>query len=232
VAYIPLGEGVGHVPTVDERRLTRQGLGLPAEAVLVGVYGALTDAKRIPQILRAFARTHRLNPVTHLLLCGPSGPEAWKSRAEEIGIPSDSVTCVDAPNDETFDAAIATADVTLHLRWPTSLETSGPWLRALSAGRATVTTELEHQAHVPALDPRTWRPWTTGPEAPVTVAIDILDEDHSLALALRRLVVDEPLRTRLGAAARAHWEREHSVPMMLDGYERAIARAQIDPSVT
>jgi hypothetical protein len=51
---------------------------------------------------------------------------------------------------------LAACDVTLNLRWPTARETSGPWLRALAAGRATVITDLVHLDDVPSLDPRTW----------------------------------------------------------------------------
>jgi glycosyltransferase involved in cell wall biosynthesis len=60
---------------------------------------------------------------------------------------------------------------------------------------------------------------------PVTVAIDILDEDHSLRLAMRRLATDPELRTSLGHAGQRYWEREHSVTSMLDDYERVLAEA-------
>jgi len=64
---------------------------------------------------------------------------------------------------------------------------------------------------------------------PVCVAIDILDEDHSLRLAMRRLAEDAALRAELGAAAREWWQREHSVEVMVGDYERAIAAAMARP---
>jgi hypothetical protein len=57
------------------------------------------------------------------------------------------------------------------------------------------------------------------------VAIDILDEDHSLRLAMRRLASDASLRAALGRAAREWWAREHSVDVMVDDYVRAMRRA-------
>ena len=60
---------------------------------------------------------------------------------------------------------------------------------------------------------------------PVTVAIDILDEDHSLRLAMRRLATEPELRQSLGHAGQLYWEREHSVTSMLDDYERVLAEA-------
>ena len=59
--------------------------------------------------------------------------------------------------------------------------------------------------------------------------IDVRDEAHSLRLALRRLASDPELRSRLGRAAMAFWEREHSLPRMLDDYRRVIARAIAAP---
>jgi hypothetical protein len=142
---------------------------------------------------------------------------------------------------------------------------SGPWLRALAAGRPTITIDLSHLADVPSLDPRTWQvnsiatrdsrlaarpdpsnrePQTANREPsnrelrtanrntiePVCVALDILDENHSLRLAMRRMATDEALRTSLGRAARRYWEREHSMPQMLEDYERILADAAARPA--
>ncbi len=64
----------------------------------------------------------------------------------------------------------------------------------------------------------------------VTVAIDILDEDHSLRLAMRRLATDPELRASLGASARGYWDREHSMPRMVEDYRRIIAEAAAVPA--
>ena len=59
---------------------------------------------------------------------------------------------------------------------------------------------------MPTLDPRGWHVLTAGDAHPaVAVSIDLLDEDHSLQLALERLATDAVLRQRLGSAARAWW---------------------------
>jgi hypothetical protein len=64
----------------------------------------------------------------------------------------------------------------------------------------------------------------------VAVAIDIVDEDHSLRLAMHRLAEDGGLRHRLGQAARQYWERTHTVPHMMTSYEQVLARAGGLPS--
>jgi glycosyltransferase involved in cell wall biosynthesis len=70
----------------------------------------------------------------------------------------------------------------------------------------------------------------TAKREPVTIAIDILDEDHSLRLAMRRLATDAALRASLGASARTYWAQEHSMPRMLEDYRRVIADAVAAPT--
>jgi glycosyltransferase involved in cell wall biosynthesis len=69
-----------------------------------------------------------------------------------------------------------------------------------------------------------------GPTPPVTVAIDILDEQHSLGLAMRRLATDALLREELGREARRFWERRHTLAHMADDYRAVIARTIARPN--
>ena len=139
--------------------------------------------------------------------------------------------------DAEVAAHLAAADVCLCLRWPTGRETSASWLRALATGRPTVVTNLAHADEVAYFDPRTWTVERAGsgdaradrvPE-PACVGIDILDEGHSLALAMERLATDTRLRRRLGLAARAHWERSHTLACMAEDYARVLGRALVAP---
>ena len=125
---------------------------------------------------------------------------------------------------------IAACDATLNLRWPTAGEISGPWLRCLALGLPTVIVDLAHLADVPSLDPRTWQTHGGQSAAPVCIAVDILDEDHSLALAMRRLAAQPAFRERLGHAAADYWRREHTVERMVDDYRGLIARALAAPT--
>ena len=90
-------------------------------------------------------------------------------------------------------------------------------------------------ADVPALDPRTWlvshatTSFDVVPE-PVTIAIDFIDEDHSLRLAMRRLAADAGLRVRLGDAATKYWDAQHSIEAMISDYNRVIAHALTLPA--
>lgn len=225
--------GHGELLPPDVRRLmrdrVRQRLGIGAEAVVFGLFGGLTPEKRIPQVLAALETTRAYAPGVHLMLVGARASNYDVDRdVRERGL-SDAVTITGYIDDDEFTSHLAAIDVSLNLRWPSAREVSGPWIRALAAGSATVTMDLWHTADVPGLDPRSWTiahasPTRRAPD-PVTVKIDVLDEDHSLRLAMRRLATDGELRDRLGAAGQAFWQAEHSHEGMRADYERVIALA-------
>jgi glycosyltransferase involved in cell wall biosynthesis len=233
IESIRLGHGVRL--SDDERHAARRRVTetwkLPDASVLIGVAGGLAPEKRLTQVLDAFAALRPYCPEAHLLLCG--APASHYDLAGDIrarGLEPHVTVTGYLDTDESLTDAVAAFDIALNLRWPTAREISGPWLRALAAGVATVIVDLAH-LDVPSLDPRTWtvNPAGTGGEEPIAVAVDILDEDHSLRLALRRLAADPDLRQRLGRAGRRHWEREHSPAVMVEDYRRALARAAALP---
>ena len=61
------------------------------------------------------------------------------------------------------------------------------------------------------------------------MSIDILDEHHSLTLALARLAVDSNLRTSLGSAARRLWSDRFTLERMATDYEMAMVAALETP---
>ncbi len=237
IEHIALGEGSWHYDVPAMRRRFRAKHGIDSSAVVFGVHGALTAEKRVPEILRAFAAELPHIGQAILLLAGQPDPQLDLEREISALRLGAGVRCLPVLDDAEFDSAIAASDVCLNLRWPTALETSGPWVRSLAMSRATVVVDLAHQQGLPVLDPRTWRRHapcedvTAGADThAIAVAIDILDEGHSLRLAMRRLATDEALRARLGHQARAHWEREHTMAKMIADFERAAAQAAARPA--
>ncbi len=203
--------------------------------MVFGVFGALTPEKRLPQILDAFAEIRRYAPRARLMLAGATASHYDLAADIERRNLGPLVAQTGYLPDDELTAHLVACDVSMNLRWPTAREMSGPWLRALAAGRATVVVDLAHTADVPSLDPRTWtvshaRPAGQPAPEPIAVAIDILDEAHSLRLAMRRLALDADLRARLSGAAAEHWHREHSMPRMLEDYRRVIQRALERPA--
>jgi glycosyltransferase involved in cell wall biosynthesis len=190
--------------------------------------------------MRAIAATADTAAQSHLLVAGET-VEYYDlpSEARALGI-GGRVTFAGYLPDSEIDDYLRASDVCVCTRWPTSRETSASWLRCLAAGKPTISTDLVHTLDIPTLDPRDWsvldarlksRP-TDGtaavgntPIGPVGVSIDILDEDHSLRIAVHRLATDATLRTTLGNNARALWAERFRLATMVAGYQEAIARA-------
>ena len=220
----------------------RSRYGIAADAVVFAAFGRVTPEKRISQALGALASVARTIPGIHLLLVGPTADyyDAW-AEAKALGV-SDHVTLMGYVEDTALPDYVAAADVCLCLRWPSSGETSGSWLRCLAAAKPTIITDLVHTVDVPALDPRSWTvnyatqepgprneassPKSLAPSpqppAPICISLDILDEDHSLKLAMQRLAVDGKLREQLGNRARRFWEDNHTMERMVADYRRVI----------
>ena len=238
IVPIQLGEGEqpGSGRRAAARTRVREAHGLPPDAVLFGVFGSLTPEKRISEILAAFRATLPYAPTMRLLLAGGRAAHFDAEAAIRTFDLERHVVRTDyLPSDEALTDHLLACDVSLNLRWPTARETSGPWLRALAVGLPTIVTDLMQLADVPSLDPRTWqRHDSTSRGDAVCVAIDILDEAHSLRLALRRLAVDAGLRRSLGSAAAAWWVSHHTIGHMADDYERVMemARRLEPPGVT
>jgi glycosyltransferase involved in cell wall biosynthesis len=223
--------------TSEARQAIRARHGIPPSAVVFTAFGNVTPEKRIPQAIRALSALSPTLPDIRLLLVGESVDHYDARReAEALGVGGHVTVAGFVPHDEVA-AYLAASDVCLSMRWPTSRETSAAWLRAVAAGLPTIVTDLAHNVDIPALDPRGWsllhapsdasdgaRPAGSNIE-PVCLSIDILDEDHSLRLAMRRLATDAHLRSSLGSSARRLWTARFRLDQMVSRYRHVIERA-------
>ena len=214
-------------PKPGARQRIRRRHNVADDAVLFIAFGRVTPEKRIREAIRAFAAIQDGCPAARLLLAGECVDYYdMASEARSLGV-DDRLTIAGYVDDEEVGDYLESSDVCLCMRWPTSRETSAAWLRCLAAGRPTISTDLAHTVDIPTLDPRNWSTLSgqlsgeaTGP---VGVSIDILDEDHSLKLAIRRLAGDAKLRTALGANALNLWQNRFQLRSMAGGYLQAFA---------
>jgi hypothetical protein len=116
------------------------------------------------------------------------------------------------------------ADILVATNWPPADELT-PAIAGMAAGKSVVVFETEHTAGWPTLDPQTWQPRGWSGDTPIAVSIDPRDEEHSIALALRRLSTDTALRRQLGTAARAWWQQHATVDHAVRAWRAILAEA-------
>jgi glycosyltransferase involved in cell wall biosynthesis len=172
---------------------------------VIGCFGHLNESKRIPQLLAAFARLRVAHPGVRLLLVGALAP-----RLASLDVP-EGVIREDYVSEERLWSLMAACDAIVSLRSPTMGETSGSAIRALTLGKPLVVSDVGWFSELPD-------------EAAIRVPVDER-EIETLAAALERLAGDEQARRRMGAAARALVERDHSLGRVADLYASALEEA-------
>ena len=185
----------------------------PGRAPVIGCIGNLNPAKRIPQLLDAFARLRETHPQALLVLAGaPSAAldvEA-EARGHGLGLGEDVLLRGYVPEDELW-SLMAACDVCVNLRWPTMGETSAAAIQVLTLGKPLVVSDVGWFSELPD-------------EVAIKIPVDQLEVDL-LAAALKRLADDDELRAGMSAAALDYVRREHSLERAADLYARALEDA-------
>ncbi|MDX6515073.1 MAG: hypothetical protein QOH73_739 [Gaiellaceae bacterium] len=199
---IPHPAWPGHVPG------TGPGLSPGFEGdPLIGCFGHVNASKRVPQLVRAFARLLERHPGARLLLVGSAAPGfelALRDVPEEAIIREEYV-----PEDRLW-ALMDRCDVLVNLRHPTMGETSGSVIRALSLGKPVVVSDVG---------------WFS--ELPDAAAFKVPADEHEeeVLTATLETLADPAVRAKAGAAARAHAETEHALDRVAELYTAAMEQA-------
>lgn len=193
-----------------DRDAIRRSLDL-AERFVVSTFGFLTEWKRLPVALRAFARLRRRHPEAVYCLVGE-----WRllrsldEVCEEVGLPAEALRVTGRlPLDEFLRYMVAT-DVALNLRYPTAGETSGTLIRLLGLGVPTIVSDVGAFAEFPE-------------DVVARVAVDSFEEE-TLAVILQALAEDAALREAMSANARAYARTHHSLEASAQAYIEFIDR--------
>jgi glycosyltransferase involved in cell wall biosynthesis len=187
--------------------------GLPEGRTIIGCYGHLNPAKRLPQLLEAFALLRRRVPEALLLLVGSLSPGLELDPVyDRLGLRGgEDVIRLDYVDEPRLWALLSACEVCVNLRYPTMGETSGIVVRALSLGRPLVVSGVGWFAELPD-------------EAAVKVPVGE-GEVPAIADALEVLVRDHELRARMAAAARSLAQGEHRVDRVAEAYVAALEEA-------
>ena len=185
--------------------------GLPGDRFpIVGCFGRLNEAKRVPATLQAFARLRSRFPTALLVLAGTVDPRiGLGERLVRLGLElGRDVLHLDYVPEERLWALIARADVCVNLRAPTMGETSGMVVRILSAGTPVVVSDLGWFSELPD-------------SVAVKVPVDEWEVEY-LARVLELLAGDDVLRSRMGEAAADHARSEHDLERTAELYVAAL----------
>lgn len=132
-----------------DSRDCRRSLGLPEDAWVIGSFGFVTAAKRIPATLAAFKRLLAVVPNAYYVIVGedhtrhPVAP-----LIDAMGL-RDRVRLTGYTTERDFFRYLKAVDVVVNLRYPTAGESSGTMTRAFGAGKPVVTTDFGQFAEFP-----------------------------------------------------------------------------------
>jgi glycosyltransferase involved in cell wall biosynthesis len=178
---------------------------------LFGCFGHLNDAKRIPQLLRAFERLRSRHPGARLLLVGSAS-----LRLRDLE-PPEGVEREPYVPEARLWSLMAACDAIVSLRSPTMGETSGSAIRALSLGKPLVVSDVGWFGELPD-------------EAVLKVPVDER-EAETLDAALEALA-DARVRAAMSRAALELVDREHRLDRIADAYVAAIEELAAGPAVS
>ena len=186
---------------------------LPEGRIVIGCYGHLNPAKRLPQLLEAFAGLRTRLPEALLLLVGSASPGLELDPVyDRLGLRlGEDVIRVDYVDEARLWAFLAACDICVNLRYPTMGETSGIVIRALSLGRPLVVSDVGWFSELPD-------------EAVLKVPVEE-GEVQAIGEALEQLARDPGLRATMGEAGRTAARRDHDVGRVADAYAAALEEA-------
>jgi len=176
----------------------RARLGFAPGDFVVGSFGLLTPEKQIETVARAVARAAVHVPRIRLLLVGlVPDPGALSRTLEGLGVAGRTVVTGRVEFAE-LAAHMETADVAVHLRYPTARETSAALLRLLGQGRPVILSDLEHLADIPG---------------DAVMRSDPTDEEGAVTRALLALAAGRGSSPPRGARARVRTHRARAGPV-------------------
>ncbi len=188
---------------------------LRPDQFVVGAYGYVSPGKRIPELLRAFARFAQDAPNALLLLVGhlvePQELPGFDMRKliHELGIETQVRITGFTPYDQFFDY-IAVSDVCVNLRHPTVRATSANIYKIMAFAKPVLVSDLCELLDLPT---------TCCIKIPLNET-----EETCLTQALRELYHDPANRAQLGQAAREYVAKYHAVTDAAQQYLAFCAR--------
>ena len=216
--YFPPVDTTRFVPSEERRRAVRGELGIPTDAPVVGTVSSLNPMKGLEYFLEAAAMVAVSRPETWFVVVGGAPEthlayqERLRQRADQLGLPTPIVFVGERVDVERWYPAF---DVDLITSLPRSEGTTTTALEAQSCGVPVVATRVAAVAE--AVDDG------------VTGLLVPPKRPDAIADAVLRLLEDETLRVRIGAAGREaaieRFDAERAADVYVAAYEAALAHS-------
>jgi glycosyltransferase involved in cell wall biosynthesis/SAM-dependent methyltransferase len=199
--------------TPPDRVLPRESLGAAPDAWLIGVFGVAHPIKRIDQCVRAFARLWATHPQAQLWIVGqyidPEYQQQIEALVNSLGL-SQHVHMTGRVDETIFTQWLLACDVVVNLRFPSMKQISAIILRALSAGKPLVISDIPE--------------WEFVPDDCCFKIVPDEQEVDALARSLLCLADQPGLQEAMSARARLYYEQNYTVVHMAARYRDVIAQ--------
>ncbi|MCU0245690.1 MAG: hypothetical protein MUC42_03900 [Bryobacter sp.] len=178
-------------PAIAPRDL-RAEWGIAKDATVFGVFGYLRETKRLAAVLRAFSRLSG----AYLVVAGRFVSSDYE-RALAPLLAQPGVIRLGFGSDEEFWQRALAVDAVVNLKWPTAGESSGIAVRFMGLGKTVILSATPENAEFPE---------TT------CLRVDPGAAEEEMLTEILAWLAQRPHAVRtIGAAARAHIQREHDV---------------------
>jgi mannosyltransferase len=212
--YYPPVDTDQFAPSPERRGEIREELGIPAAAPLVGTVSNLTPPKGLETFLGAAAEIAAARPDARFVVVG-SAPDSHRAYAERLRRAAEALALphpiVFAGGREDTESWYAAFDLHLSTSPPRSEGTTTTALEAQSCGVPVVATRVGAVAEVV--------------EDGVTGVLVEPEKPDLVARAVIRLLADDDLRARMGAAGREAALARFGVESCADVHAEAYAAA-------
>lgn len=196
-------------PAYEVVRL-RASLGLPAGAVLFGVFGHLRESKRLMPALRAAERLRANGANIGLLIVGAFASSDLERAAGPL-LKASGAMATGYVSETSFWRYASAVDACINLRYPAAGESSGITVRLMGIGKPAIVTRSEETARIPEpaclkVDP--------GPAEQCML-------EHYMAMLAGSLSA----RAEIGGRAASHIATEHDLRRCASQYWEALWQA-------
>lgn len=188
------------------QEISRRGLGLPDDALIVGSVNTLAHTKRLELVLEAVSAARSRGADVHLLVLGGGRPGARAAALLKDPAVSASVTRAGWTDADRYRQLMGAIDVVVDLRYPSGGETSASLMRALALGKPAILSRQGSFLDVPS-----------------SCSFKVPLEENEVDVAAEALVLlaNDPVRLMHMSEAAASWARQALGP-------DAMAQAYVD----